>query len=120
MAVFVLAKNQPNFMPVLNWMKQNDPHPLVKQMASVLAGGSGFDEPNVSPQTDAQKPAQKTPDIADGNSLDEPNASPQADAQKPVQKAADIADGNSLDEPNASPQADAQKPVQGALEEKKN
>jgi hypothetical protein len=111
MAVFILAKNQQNFMPVLAWTQQNDPHPLVRQMASILAGGSGLDEPKTSPQTDTQ-PVQKASVIADGNSNHEPNVSPQIDVQKSVQKAPDITDGNGLGEPNASPQTGVQKPVQ--------
>lgn len=119
MAVFILAKNQQNFTPVLAWTQQNDPHPLVRQMASILAGGSGLDEPKTSPQ-DVQPPVQKTPDIADGNGTGEPNASPQANVQPPAQKTPDIADSNGTGEPNASSQTDAQKPVQDANEEKKN
>ena len=102
MAVFVLAKNQRNFAPVLAWTQQNDPHPLVRQMASILAGGSGLDEPKTSPKDDAQTPVQKSADIADGNGISEPNLSPQVDVQSPVQKSPDIADDNSNpDEPNA-------------------
>lgn len=73
-AIFILAKNQQNFTPVLEWTQQNDPNPLVRQMASILAGGSGLDEPRVNPQTDAEKPLQNTPGIADNNSPGEPNA----------------------------------------------
>ncbi|MFA6186838.1 MAG: hypothetical protein WC770_06480 [Phycisphaerae bacterium] len=119
-AVFILAKNQQNFTPVLAWTQQNDPHPLVRQMASILAGGSGLDEPKTNQQTDIQTSAKKTPEIVDGNSLSEPNANPQPDTQTPGQKVSDIADGNGIGEPNASPKTDTQKLVQDANEEKKN
>jgi hypothetical protein len=60
MAVVILAHNQQQFTPVLSWTQQNDPHPLVKQMASVLAGGSGLDEPQNNPQIDTQNLEQST------------------------------------------------------------
>ena len=59
MAVFVLARNQQQFTPVLSWTQQNDPNPLVKQMASVLAGGN-LDEPQNSPQIDVKNLEQST------------------------------------------------------------
>jgi hypothetical protein len=70
-AVFTLAnQRQQQFMPVLNWKAQNDPHPLVKQMAAVFSGNSGLSDSTGSinasakplpsdPQSIQQTPAEE-------------------------------------------------------------
>ena len=43
MSVFILAnQRQQQFISVLSWKAQNDPHPLIKQMAAILLGNSGL------------------------------------------------------------------------------
>jgi hypothetical protein len=45
MSVFTLAnQHQQQFTPVLSWTVQNDPHPLVRQMAAILSGNSGLSD----------------------------------------------------------------------------